>query len=110
MNYKVQNIKLISQDISLACNSLLTFSNQKHDCKEIINTNPETREFITGKVSYSKLKPQVVRQTTLDAVKHSLGTEVRTRSDMTLKSIEGIEGVRINDQVSDRSKRYLKLG
>ena len=68
-----------------------SYAAQKHDCKELIKTNVETREFITGKVSYGELKKQVVQQALLDAVKQSLGSEVRTHSGMTLKSTDRIE-------------------
>lgn len=89
--------------------SVVLFAAQKHDCKEIIKANVETREFITGKVSYGELKKQVIQQTLLDGVKQALGTEVRTHSGMTLKSTDGIESEPFKELISNRSKRYLEL-
>jgi len=63
-------------------------------CKEVRQTEVEGREFLQPNAKYTELKAGILKQCMIDAVKQTLGTEVRHRasSSTTLK----------DDQASDK--------
>jgi len=100
--------KYILNFIGLLFLSFTCSAAQKHDCKEIIDTKVQSREFITGNVGYGELKKQVIQQALLDAVKQTLGTEVRTHSGMKLQSDDGVESERFRELTAEKAKGFVK--
>jgi len=73
---------------------VLFAANEK--CKEIRQAEVEGREFLAPNSKYGDLKSAIVQQGLIDAVKQTLGTEIRHRASLATTQTD--------DQVSDRHK------
>jgi len=79
-----------------------------HECAEIVDTPVQNREFIRPTDNYGDLKNKVLQQSLLQAVKQTLGTEVRTRSQFAVEATDGEESERFKELSAEKARGYIE--